>query len=90
MRKVAVKFIAVFTVLMLALAFGECICACDDDGGADDVSCCLASCACCGVGFTIENPSPVVPRVDRAEYRSGDVQVSLPVVVADIFNPPKV
>ena len=87
MRRVAVSFIAAFTVIMLTLAFGGCECACDDDGCTDV---CVVSCACHGVNLTLESSSPVVPRQDRQVYRPADEQVILPLAVADIFNPPKV
>jgi len=91
MRRVAVNFIAAFTVMVLALAFGEC--ACDDEGAGghtDGPGLCLVSCTCHGASLVLENSSPVAPCSDRQSYRSGDEQVHLPLAVADIFNPPKV
>ncbi|MEI6084480.1 MAG: hypothetical protein WCS70_09285 [Verrucomicrobiota bacterium] len=78
---------AVFTVIVLALAFGGWLCACDDDGCADV---CVISCACHGVSLTFDSSSPVVFRHEWQVYRPGDEQVILPMAVADIFNPPKV
>jgi hypothetical protein len=93
MRRAAVSLIAVFTGVMIVLAFGGCACACDDNGAdshPDGASLCIVSCACHGAGLTLANPSFVAPRLDRAVYRLGDEQVKLPLSVADIFNPPRV
>ena len=92
MRRAVANLIAVFTVIVLAFAFGGCACAYDDgaDGCSDGVSVCIVSCACHGASLTFESSLPVVPCQDRQAYRPGDEQLILPLAIADIFNPPKV
>ncbi|MCG3148339.1 MAG: hypothetical protein PCFJNLEI_01782 [Verrucomicrobiae bacterium] len=91
MRGFAINLTAAAIIAALTGIVGVCNRACDDtDEHADSVemSHCATHCVC--HSYSLPAPVPVVVAPHTPQFhRLHDEQLDLPVVVADIFNPPK-